>query len=171
MKRFSPQGYQLFAYLLVVGISIFSLVSVQNVARDKADNVEAIRAERSNEVLASSAQGAILVCNTANENVLGVRKVVVGSYDSAVSTTRKLTVEGGLTFPQAKLVAGEAFRASKQYLEDLPFRDCNLVADQLTRQITDEGQKEKIADLKAQVTKAKEIIQEQDPKLVPPKVK
>ncbi len=55
-----------------------------------------------------------------------------------------------------------------RYLEDLPYRDCQLVADQYTRQVTDAGQAKKIADIKASVVETKKIIEREDPRLINP---
>lgn len=166
MKNFIKRNKYLFAFLMLAAVSAYSLIQVQSLEKDRAKVLERVRIERSNDLLASAAQGAVLICNAANESILGVRKVIVGSYESARRTTRKLTIEGALTFPQGKLVTKDAFTSSKQYLKDLPYRNCQLVADQYTRQITDVSQAKKIADIKASVIETKKILAREDPKLI-----
>lgn len=99
------------------------------------------REVRANDIIASLAKGAVDGCVSANAVAQGVHKVVVGSYSNSISSLATFVKEGTLTETQAVRIRKQSRKQTRQYLIDLPYRDCASAAERYVVQITDDKQR------------------------------
>lgn len=131
--------------------------------------LNAQREARANDIVASLAEGSVTGCISANTNTLGMHKVVVGSYNAGLRSTKQFVIEGTLTPPQAKRVQKFSFDTTKQYLDDLPYRDCSAAAERYLKRITDPTQRAEVtASVQEQARKADVAIKVGEPKFDKP---
>lgn len=166
IKQLVSRHRRTLAYVFLSAAVAYALYGVQQEAKHRTESLAATRESRANDILASLAEGSVTGCITANTNTLGMHKVVVGSYNAGRKSIEQFVIEGTLTPPQAKRVQRQSFDTTKQYLNDLSYRDCEQAIARYTKQITDANQRLAIeARVKIQAVEALIQREREEPKL------
>lgn len=151
------RGFAQAAAFVILALAVaYSINSVQNQ-----------REERTNDILASLADGAVQGCIAQNQNVTQpLRVVLVDSYTNSIDSVKRLVSEGTLTVPQGDRILKDSRQQTIGYLITVRYRDCTAAGIRYTRQISAKSVRNRAeGSVRSQANEAKSVLAIHEPKL------
>jgi hypothetical protein len=141
------------AYLLLAAAVAYSIVGVRNEASNRNKALGVQREQRANQILASTAVGAVNGCINNNRTLVEpLRQIITDGLQNARSTYDRLVQEGTFTQAQADRLYKQAKEQTRQSLARIKYRDCEAAASPYIRQITNPDDRRSLAvELQRQV--------------------
>lgn len=118
----SKRAWRIAAYVVVVVAFIVAIVYIK-------DSFVSEREARTNNIIASVANGAADSCIRSNENVtLALHRLLYASTQQQEANLHALQLEGTLSATQVVRIRAQSAKDLKKLLSTIPYTDCNRVA-------------------------------------------